>query len=295
MKKFKGIIVPMMTPFTSSGELNVERMREFTGFLIDGGVQGLFPSSSIGEATSMTLEERKRVIDVVREAVPEGTPIIPGTGANDLASTLELTSFAEDSGCDAVVVVTPYYLKPDQDGLCSYFGKVAESTDLPIFIYQIPMATGVDIMPDTVSSLVNRYDNIVGMKDSSGHLGRMVEIRRKAGKDFLMFQGFDTLLLPSLQMGCAGGMLGTPNVIPGPAVKVYEMFKEGKIEEAVEQQICILGPFFEACMSAGVFPAGFKEAARIFGVDIGPTRNPIRGLTPSEKDTMVNSLMALDL
>jgi 4-hydroxy-tetrahydrodipicolinate synthase len=293
MKRFEGIIVPMMTPFRSNGELDTDRLPEFVSYLVEGGVHGLFPSSSIGEMSSMTKEERMKVIEIVREM--SDVPVMAGTGCSDLATTIQLTKHAEDVGCDAIVVVTLYYLKPDQDGLCSYFGSVAKSTELPIFLYQIPMATGVEIEPDTVSSLRKRYDNIAGMKDSSGQLGKMVETRRKTGKDFLVFQGFDSLLLPSLQMGCPGGMVGTPNIIPGPAVELYKLFKEGRMEEAVEKQICVLGPFFETCMSAGVFPAGFKEAARILGVDIGPTRNPIRRLTPSEKDTMVNTLLALDL
>lgn len=285
----------MMTPFKADGELNVERLEEFTEYLIDGGVHGLFPSSSIGEASSMSAEERKRVIDVVRETVPGEVPVIPGTGSSDLTTALELTGYAEETGCDGVVVVTPYYLKPDQEGLYDYFGRIADSTELPIFMYQIPMATGVEIYPDTAASLSGRYDNIVGMKDSSGNLSRLMETRRKTGDDFLIFQGLDTLLLPSLQVGCAGGMVGTTNAIPGPAVRVFNLFREGLMEEAMEQQIGVLGPLFEACMSAGVFPAGFKETARILGLDIGPTRNPIRGLTLSERETLIDSLMALDL
>jgi 4-hydroxy-tetrahydrodipicolinate synthase len=295
MKRHGGIIVPMLTPFDEEGEISRQRLDRLVEHLINGGVHGLFPSSSLGEASSMTPAERMGVMGQVIASADGRVPVIPGTGSSDLGTAIELTRIAQDLGADGVVVVTPYYLKPDQKGLIAYFEKLAGCVDLPIYIYQIPMATGVEMTADTVATLAMEVDNIVGMKDSSGNMARIMEIGRKTGDDFLIFQGLDTLLFPSLCVGCAGGMLGTPNLLPGPAVELYHKFQEGELESARRIQIDILGPLFEACMSQGVFPAGFKEAALMLGMDLGKPRLPIRDLTRSEKGRLETSLKEIGL
>lgn len=282
MRKFSGIIVPMLTPFDLEGEIDEERLTSFIEFLIDGGVDGLFPSSSVGEASSMSISERKRLIMMVRDKVDGRLPVIPGTGSSDVTSTLQLTRYAEDIGCDAAIVVTPYYLKPDQEGLKDYFSRIATAVDIPLFLYQIPMATGVRLAPGTVAYLHQEHSSIVGMKDSSGDMASVIEIIGRMDEDFMVFQGWDTLLLPSLVMGCAGGMVSTPNIIPQLSVGLYDAFSRGDLEEARQIQIRKLGPFFQTCMDVGVFPAGFKEASRMLGLDLGGTRPAIRPLRKEE-------------
>jgi 4-hydroxy-tetrahydrodipicolinate synthase len=295
MIEFKGIIVPMLTPFRPNGEIDQQTLERFVGFLMDGGVHGLFPSSSIGEASSMSLAERKVVIEKVFETAENRIPVIPGTGSSDLATTLELTRFAEDLGCDGAIVVTSYYLKPDQKGLIDYYSRVAEYVDIPIFLYQIPMATGVAISPETVCRLAEEHDNIIGMKDSSGDLAGLLRIKGMVRDDFLIFQGFDTLLLPSLFLGCSGGMVGTPNIVPRLAVDLFNAYGAGDVEKAKDIQMKELGPLFQACMGNGVFPAGFKEASRLIGLDLGPSRTPIRGLSRQEREKLKKDLRSLGL
>ena len=125
MIEFKGIIVPMLTPFRMDGKVDEKRLEEFVDFLMKGGVHGLFPSSSNGEASSMSLAERKSVIECVFDHAEGKVPVIPGTGSSDLTNTLELTRHAEDLGCNGAIVVTTYYLKPDQNGLIDYYSRVA--------------------------------------------------------------------------------------------------------------------------------------------------------------------------
>lgn len=293
MIEFKGIIVPMLTPFRVNGEVDEKRLGEFVGFLMEGGVNGLFPSSSIGEASSMSLAERKRVIECVFDKAEGRVPVIPGTGSSDLTSTLELTRFAEDLGCDGAIVVTTYYLKPDQEGLIDYYSMVAESVNIPIFLYQIPIATGVTIKAETISRLAGEHDNIIGMKDSSGDLAGLMRTKNMVEDDFLIFQGFDTLLLPSLIMGCSGGMVVTPNIVPRLAVDLFNAHRDGDLSTAKEIQMKELGPLFQACMGNGVFPAGFKEASRLVGLDLGPPRTPIRGLNGVEKKNLKRELKGL--
>lgn len=166
--------------------------------------------------------------------------------------------------------------------------------NIPIFLYQIPMATGVAISPDTVSRLAEEHDNIIGMKDSSGNLAGLMRIRGMVKDDFLIFQGWDTFLLPSLLIGCSGGMVGTPNIVPRLAVDLFNAYKAGDIAKAKEIQMKELGPLFQACMGNGVFPAGFKEASRLIGLDLGPARTPIRGLSRKEKEKLKKELRSLD-
>ena len=293
MIEFKGIIVPMLTPFRMDGKVDEKRLEEFVDFLMKGGVHGLFPSSSNGEASSMSLAERKLVIECVFDHAEGKVPVIPGTGSSDLTNTLELTRHAEDLGCNGAIVVTTYYLKPDQNGLIDYYSRVAQSVDIPIFLYQLPMATGVTISPETVSRLAEEHDNIIGMKDSSGDFAGLLRIKSMVEDDFLVFQGFDTLLLPSLIMGCSGGMVGTPNIVPRLAVDLFNAYREGDIVKAKDIQMKDLGPLFQACIGNGVFPAGFKEASRLVGLDLGPPRTPIRGLNQVEKKKLRRELKDL--
>lgn len=293
--RFEGIIVPMITPFRKDHSLDEDRLREFVDYLIDGGVHGLFPSSSIGEFTSMTPQERKKVIEIVIEHANERVPVIPGTGSSDLGGVREMLRFIEDLGGSGAVVVTPYYLRPDQEGLIDYFNRVASSCQMPILMYQIPMMTGVSMTGSTIARIAEENSNIVGMKDSSGDMAGVLEIKRKAPRDFLIFQGFDVLLVPSLEYGCAGGMVGTPNILPEIAVDAFAKIKEGDPKSARSIQTTKLSPLFEACMSQGVFPAGFKHACSILGLDLGPTRPPIRSMTIEEKGRLEDELRNLGL
>ena len=155
------------------------------------------------------------------------------------------------------------------------------------------MATGVTISPETVSRLAEEHDNIIGMKDSSGDFAGLLRIKSMVEDDFLVFQGFDTLLLPSLIMGCSGGMVGTPNIVPRLAVDLFNAYREGDIVKAKDIQMKDLGPLFQACIGNGVFPAGFKEASRLVGLDLGPPRTPIRGLNQVEKKKLRRELKDL--
>lgn len=295
MKHHEGIIVPMLTPFDDEGRIDKEKLEWSVERLISKGVHGLFPCSSVGETSNMTVSERIDMMELVIEVAGGRVPVIPGTGSSDLETAIELTRIAQDLGADGAVVVTPYYLKPDQTGLYTYYERVASSVDIPVYLYQLPMATGVEILADTVSSLASELDNIAGLKDSSGNMSKLMEILRKTDKDFLIFQGWDSLLFPSLCVGCAGGMVSTPNIIPEPVVELYESYREGEIKKAYRLQVETVGPFFDACMNHGVFPAGFKESAKLLGVDLGRPRPPIRDLNQDERGRLVSALKEIGL
>lgn len=278
----------MLTPFLRDGGLDEETLRTFSDRLIEGGVHGLFPSSSIGEAAAMSPEERERSIEVVLDQAGGRVPVLPGTGSSDLPTTLRLTRFAEEVGAQGAVVVTTYYLKPDQRGMVDYFNRVAREVDIPVVLYHIPMATGVEMSAETVASIAEN-DNVVGLKDSSADMIRLSRIRALTGEDFAVFQGLDPLLLPSLEVGCQGGMVATPNLVPGIAVDLYNAFQKGDHQEARRLHERVV-PLFHACMSHGVFPAGFKAASRMLGLDLGGPRPAIRPLDREERYSLEGRL-----
>ncbi|MFP3872252.1 MAG: 4-hydroxy-tetrahydrodipicolinate synthase [Candidatus Aenigmatarchaeota archaeon] len=274
-EKIRGIITPMLTPFDSSEELDEKRVLRLIDHLLDGGVYGLFPSASIGEFSSMTVDERKRLIEVVMDKVEGEVPVMPGTGSSSLRDTLELTTFAEKLDCRAAIVITPYYLKPGQEGLKKYYERIAVKVDLDLILYQLPRATGVRFEPETVADLASEHDNIVGIKDSSGDLAGLLKIHRETGDDFVILQGKDDLLLSSLTAGMDGGVPGTSNIVPELAVEVYESFIEGEVERAMSLQREKLSVLSDFCTEQGEFPAGYKALARRVGLDLGVPRTPI--------------------
>lgn len=280
-KMFEGIITPMLTPFSKKGEVDEKKLQDLVKFLTDNGGHGLFPISSTGECSSLTIEEKKRIIEIVLDSVVD-TPVIPGTGSSSIQETIEMTQYAEKMGCEGVIIVTPYYLQPDQEGLKRYFSTVAHSVDLPIILYQIPSLTGVTIDPGTIVVLEEENENIIGLKDSSGDFAKLLEVKRKTSEDFRLFQGIDTLLLPSLLFGCAGGINGTTNVKPKIALQVYTHFEKGEVKKAKKIQLNKLTPLMNACMT-GVFPAGFKAVSKKLGRNLGPPRYPIRPLKEKEE------------
>lgn len=293
MTSFEGIIPPMLTPFKDDGELDLQKLRDFVDYLIEGGVHGLFPSASSGEFSTMTVEERKKVIDTVIDQNDGRLKVVPGTGSSSLKEVIDLSGFVEDIGGDGVIIVTPYYLKPDQQGLIDFYSEVAGSLDLPIILYELPSATGVKFEAETVAELAEKNDNIVGLKDSSGDFELVMSILEKTPQDFDILQGIDSLLLPGLMMGCSGGVPGSSNIRPEFAVKVYELYQDDKLKEAKQVQKELLSPLSRFSKSAGVFPAGYKASAKEIGMDIGKPRKPIRDLTIAEYDELSDKLRKL--
>jgi len=219
--------------------------------------------------------------------------VVPGTGSSSLKEVIDLSGFVEDNGGDGVIIVTPYYLKPDQQGLIDFYGEVAESIDLPILLYELPSATGVKFEADTVAVLAEKHDNIVGLKDSSGDFELVMSILDETPENFDLLQGIDSLLLPGLMMGCSGGVPGSSNIRPEFAVKVYELYQDDKLKEARQVQKELLSPLSRFSKKAGVFPAGYKASAKEIGMDLGKPRRPIRDLTIAEYDDLSDKLRNL--
>lgn len=233
-ERLHGSIVPMITPFTEAGEIDEGALRDLIDRAIEAGSHGISVTGTTGEPSALTLEERERVMEVGVTAVDGRVPFVPGTGTNNLEETIRLTRTAESLGADAALVIVPYYSKPSQEGLYRYFVAVADATELPILIYNIPGRTAVNMAPATMARLRADRPSIVGVKESNTDFEHVSKVLYDAGRDFLVFSGIELLCYPMLAIGGAGHVSATANVLPAEVARLYDLVAEGKWEDALD-------------------------------------------------------------
>lgn len=237
---FRGSIPPLPTPFRR-GRIDEEALRGLVERVIQGGYHGLSVGGTTGEPGTQTLEERKRVIEIALEQAAGRVPVIPGTGALRLEETLELTRFAREAGAQGAMVIVPYYVKPNQEGLYRYFAEVAKAVpDFPILIYNIPGRAGVEIAPKTVARLRRDFPNIVGLKHSSKDLEYLSQLFQEVGRDFLVFCGLESLTLPMMSLGAVGTIAATANWLPKEVARLTELALAGDFQGARELHYYLL-------------------------------------------------------
>lgn len=282
-----GIIPAMVTPLTDDDEINPEALRGLTNYLIDGGCHGLFAVGSQGEFWALTPEEKRRVWEVAVDETRGRVPVYAGTAAVTTREAVALTKLAEEAGVDAVSVLTPYFVSPNEDELFNHYRAVAEATSLPVLLYGNPGRTGVKISPRLVARLTE-IDNVVGIKDSSGDLQLTAEYIDATAHDpdFAVVMGRDTLILGGLVYGAGGAIAATANVAPRLVVEIYERFRGGDLDGARQAQAA-LAPL-RLAFTWGTFPVVVKEAldlvAEYHGWDwrAGPPRAPVGPMSSGE-------------
>ncbi len=245
-----GVLCPLVTPFTD-GEVDGDALSSLTEFILEGGVDGLFPCGTTGEFASLAPDQRQQVIETVSEAAGDA-PVIAGAAGTSVPETLARIEDAKAAGADAAAIVGPYFhTANDPEGSLRYFEAVAEDTALPLYLYNIPMYVGNEIDAETVGALAE-YDSVHGMKDTSGDLSYFLSVDRRTSEEFVLFQGFDTLLVPALRMGSNGGVHALANVIP----EVFAELLDGAdtVRGATLQREAG-APLFELCVEYGFAPA----------------------------------------
>lgn len=267
----EGTGVPLITPFDESGDLDEAALREVAAWVVDQGVDFVVPCGSNGESELMTMAERARVTEVVADAV--SVPVLAGTGHPGLAATREQTERAAAAGADAALVVTPFYFDHDQATLAAYYRKLADESNLPVYLYSVPQMTGTHLAPETVGELAD-HDNVVGLKDSAGDLVRFQRERRLAGPDFDLLVGAGSLFAPALDAGADGGILALANAVPDLASEVHRLHREGDRAAARELNADLV-ELNRAITSRHGVPA-VKAAMRHRGVPAGHARSPHR-------------------
>jgi len=253
--KYNGIVTPFLTPFKKDETVDYDAVKTMVDFLKVIGVSGIFPSSSTGLFPFLSLEERKKLLEKVREY--SSLKIFAGIGSADTKGAIDLAKHAKDVGADAVVLMPSYYIKSDQKWIINHFEGVLKAVDIDFIIYNIPQLTNSYVDIETIKYLKSQYSQISGIKDSSGDMRYFTKLMEIKDKNFSVFQGQDDLLLISLVLGADGGVCGTSN-FSDLIVKLYNAYQSGDIEKARSIQMDVNNLF--NALSLANFPSGYYHA-----------------------------------
>ena len=288
MKKiiFKGCGTAIITPFTENG-VNLEEFGKMIEKQIAEGADALIVCGTTGEASTMTLEERKETIKFAIEKANKRIPIIAGTGGNCTANAIEMSKWAEEAGADAVLVVTPYYNKTTQEGLVAHYKAIAESITIPIILYSVPSRTGVNILPATCKEL-SKIDNIVAIKEASGDLSQIAAIAALCRDDLTIYSGNDDQILPILSLGGVGVISVLSNIIPKDVHDMVTSYLEGDIKKATKLQLDTLN--LTKKLFSEVNPIPVKAAYNMIGFNAGIPRLPLIEMTKDGQKELKKAL-----
>ena len=271
--KLEGVLPAVVTPFDKHEEFNEPVFRDLVDWLIEQGITGIVPCGTTGEFSLMTQAERARVIEVCVDQVNGRVPVIAGTGDTATKLVIDATRHALDVGADAAIVVNPYYMKPKGGkGIYDHYVSIAGAVDIPLVLYNIPVATNQYIPWQVVEDLVDECSTVRAMKDSSGDLKYLMSVLEKVGDKIDVVVGWDEVVLAALAVGCKGMILASANVVAPYWLDLYKKFKAGKLDEARKVQ-WRLQKFTRHIVATGA--QGPKVCLNFMGHDVGPTRRPI--------------------
>lgn len=280
-QRLRGSIAPMVTPFNADGSIDEAALRRLIDWHIANGTHGISVTGTTGEPSSLSLEERERVMAVAHGAIRGRVPFVPGTGTNNFAETLRLTRYAEELGADAALVIVPYYNRPSQEGLFQHFYQLAGQVRIPIIIYNIPGRTGVNMAPGTMARLRKACPNIIGVKESNKDFEHVSHVTHQCGRDFLVYSGIELLCYPMLAIGGAGHVSATANILPREVADLYNLVAAGRWQEAVDLHYHLL-PLNEA-LFLETNPGPLKTAMGMLGLCEPHLRLPL--VPPSPENT----------
>ncbi len=282
---FEGVLPAIITPFkrNSAMGLDIQGLERNIEFLMSCGIHGIVPCGSTGESATLTFEEHEKVIQVTVDKVKGRIPVIAGTGSNNTAEAVRLTKAAKDIGADGVLVISPYYNKPNRAGLIKHFTKLAD-LDIPVIMYNVPGRTGQNLEPDLVAELA-RHPNIVAIKEASGNISQMSRIIEETQDDeFCVISGDDNITLPIMALGGTGVISVAANVDPLRMVAMYEAMKEGDYQKALVLHYA-LSPLFRS-MFIDTNPIPVKKAVELLGMAGGPVRLPLDELDAKKTEEL---------
>lgn len=284
---FVQLLTAMVTPFDQEGKIDFDQTSILIEHLIKTGTEGLVVAGTTGESPTLSVEEKiqlfKHVVDIVNNRIP----VIAGTGSNDTKDSIKLTKAAENCGVDGIMLVVPYYNKPNQLGMYKHFEAIAKETKLPIMLYNIPGRSGVNMTADTIIQL-SKIDNIVSVKEASGDLDQVSKIIEQTDREFNLYSGDDGLTLPMLSVGAAGIVSVASHIIGNDIKRMIRAYNTGNNGEAAQIHRTLL-PVMKGLFAAPS-PAPVKSALRLSGIDCGSVRLPLVDLTKEEEMTLKNIL-----
>ncbi len=279
MEKYTGAFTAIVTPFVD-GRVDEQGFIDLIEYQIAGGIHGLVPCGTTGESATLGFDEHKRVIELAVKTVNGRVPVIAGTGANNTLEAIEFTESAKESGADAVLSVAPYYNKPNQQGIFEHFKAIADAVDIPMFLYNVPGRTVINVLPETVARLAE-IENIIGIKEACGSLEQISDVIRFCPEDFIILSGDDFTSMPTALIGGHGVISVVSNVYPQCMADLMTAALERDLDKARELHFALF-PLMKL-MFANPSPAPAKKALELMGkIQSGAPRLPI---TSADDDT----------
>ncbi|MFC1658110.1 4-hydroxy-tetrahydrodipicolinate synthase [Candidatus Omnitrophota bacterium] len=269
---FEGSIVAIVTPF-KNGKVDEQKLKELVEFQIKNGTSGIVPCGTTGESPTLSTQEHERVIEIVIQAAKKRVPVIAGTGSNSTQEAIELSLHAQEAGADGLLLVSPYYNKPTQQGLYLHFKAIAQKVKVPIVLYNIASRTGINIEPRTIGRLSRDCKNIIAVKEASGNLDQMSQIKACCPEKFALISGDDSLTLPLLSIGGIGVISVVANIVPGDVAEMVKAFSQGDVKKAQSIHYKLL-PLVKA-MFVETNPIPVKTAMGLLGLCLPDLRLPL--------------------
>ncbi len=290
MEKYHGALTAIVTPFIN-GEVDEQGFVDLIEFQITKGIHGLVPCGTTGESATLGFDEHKRVIEIAVKTVAGRVPVVAGTGANNTLEAIEFTESAKESGADAVLSVVPYYNKPSQQGMYEHFKAIAEAVDIPMFLYNVPGRTVVNMLPETVARLA-AIGNIIGIKEACGSLEQITDVLRLCPEDFILLSGDDFTSMATILVGGKGVISVTSNVVPDKMAALMEYALEGDLAKANELNRTLF-PLMKT-MFGCPSPAPAKKGVELRGVikDAAP-RLPITSIDEPTLENLKKAMKGL--
>jgi len=288
-----GIFTPNMVPLDSRGEIDHDELARYVDWLIRKGVDGLYPNGSSGEFTRFTPEERRSIIQTVAETVDGRVPILAGAAEANVKETLKACEKYAELGARAVAIISPIFYKLSQESIYAYYAEIAKHSVIDVTAYNIPMLSS-PIEVDTVRRLAE-FDRLIGIKDSSGdvgHMCRMIATIRPDHPDFTFMTGWEAVLIPMLAVGANGGTNASSGIVPEVTNKLFTLFQQGRLEDAMQIQFRLI-ELFDTMLHGADFPDGFRAGVELRGFSMGRSRQPLSGEQVVDRDKLKNLLECL--
>lgn len=278
----RGCGVALVTPF-NEGEIDYGALEELVDLHIENS-GSIIVAGTTSEAATMTDDEYHRVVRFVIDRVDKRIPVIAGSGSNCTRTAIQKSKFCEEAGADGLLIVTPYYNKTTQRGLVNHFKMIAESTSLPIIVYNVPGRTGMNIEPKTVLEL-SGIKNIAGIKEASGNISQVAEIIRICPKDFLVYSGNDDMVVPLMSLGGHGVISVVANILPADMKKLVDDYSSGNVKEAMEAQLRMNGIINALFIETNPIPV--KEAMSIMNMCSAEVREPLYRMSEENRSRLI--------
>lgn len=286
MSLFEGSGVALVTPYKAD-EIDYDKLGELIQWHINKGTDSIIICGTTGEASTMTDEEKKNVIEFAVKKTKRRVPVIAGTGSNNTKHAVELSKYAEEVGVDGLLLVTPYYNKSTQKGLIEHYSAIADSVNIPIILYNVPGRTGMNILPKTAAELA-KHKNIKAIKEASGDISQVAEFARLCDDDFDIYSGNDDMIVPVLSLGGKGVISVVANILPEDTHNMVMNYLEGNVEAARKLQLKMNGLINNLFIETNPIPV--KTAMNLMGMDVGEFRLPLTTMSEDNLKILTKSI-----